>query len=548
MSALTQSTAWQALLAHHAANRQLSMRRLFADDPQRFESFSLRLDDMLLDYSKNLVTRETMALLFALARQADVAGWRERMFAGAKINCTEQRAVLHTALRAAADPQHAPILVDGQDVLPGVRKVLDQMRRFSDEVRSGAWLGYSGKPISDVVNIGIGGSFLGPLMVCEALHPYADKLRAHFVSNIDSTDLLAKLEALDPETTLFIVASKTFTTQETLMNARSARDWFLRRAGDDRHIARHFVALSTNASEVAAFGIDPDNMFGFSDWVGGRYSLWSAIGLSIALVIGMDNFEELLQGGYEMDQHFRSAPLEQNMPVILAMLGVWYNNFHGVTKHALLPYDQALEHFVPYFQQADMESNGKRVDRDGRPVDYATGPILWGGVGTNGQHAYFQIIHQGTQMIPADFIASVQTHYPLGEHHAVLLSNFFAQTEALMRGKTEAEARTEMQAAGMEAAAIEALLPHKVFEGNKPTNSILFRQLTPRTLGRLIALYEHKIFVQGIVWNINSYDQWGVELGKQLASKLQQELRSGAEITAHDSSTNGLIRHYNAFK
>jgi glucose-6-phosphate isomerase len=548
MSALKQSTAWQALLAHHAENRQLSMRRLFAEDPQRFQRFSLRLDDLLLDYSKNLVTQDTMALLFDLARQADVAGWRDRMFSGAKINCTEQRAVLHTALRAAIDPQHAPILVDGQDVLPGVHHVLDQMRRFSDEVRSGAWRGYSGKPISDVVNIGIGGSFLGPLMACEALHPYAGGLRAHFVSNIDSTDLLAKLEALDPETTLFIVASKTFTTQETLMNARSARDWFLRRAGDDKHIARHFVALSTNAGEVAAFGIDPANMFGFSDWVGGRYSLWSAIGLSIALVIGMDNFEELLQGGYEMDTHFRSAPLEQNMPVILAMLGVWYNNFHDVTKHALLPYDQALEHFVPYFQQADMESNGKRVDRDGRPVDYATGPILWGGVGTNGQHAYFQIIHQGTQMIPADFIASVQTHYPLGEHHAVLLSNFFAQTEALMRGKTEAEARAEMQAGGMDAQAIEVLLPHKVFEGNKPTNSILFRQLTPRTLGRLIALYEHKIFVQGIVWNINSFDQWGVELGKQLASKLQQELRSGAEITAHDSSTNGLIRHYNALK
>ncbi len=548
MSALKQSTAWQALLAHHAANRQLSMRRLFAEDPQRFQRFSLRLDDLLLDYSKNLVTQDTMALLFDLARQADVTGWRDRMFSGAKINCTEQRAVLHTALRAAVDRQHAPVLVDGQDVLPGVRHVLDQMRRFSDEVRSGAWRGYSGKPISDVVNIGIGGSFLGPLMACEALHPYAGGLRAHFVSNIDSTDLLAKLEALDPETTLFIVASKTFTTQETLMNARSARDWFLRRAGDDKHIARHFVALSTNAGEVAAFGIDPANMFGFSDWVGGRYSLWSAIGLSIALVIGMDNFEELLQGGYEMDTHFRSAPLEQNMPVILAMLGVWYNNFHDVTKHALLPYDQALEHFVPYFQQADMESNGKRVDRDGRPVDYATGPILWGGVGTNGQHAYFQIIHQGTQMIPADFIASVQTHYPLGEHHAVLLSNFFAQTEALMRGKTEGEARAEMQAAGMDAQAIEALLPHKVFEGNKPTNSILFRQLTPRTLGRLIALYEHKIFVQGIIWNINSYDQWGVELGKQLASKLQQELRSGAEITAHDSSTNGLIRHYNALK
>lgn len=524
------------------------MRRLFAEDAQRFERFSLRMDDMLLDYSKNLVTSETMDLLFALARQADVAGWRERMFSGEKINCTEQRAVLHTALRAAIDPDHAPVRVDGQDVLPGVREVLAKMRRFSEEVRSGSWRGYSGKAITDVVNIGIGGSFLGPLMVCQALHPYQDKVKAHFVSNIDSTDLLEKLEVLDPETTLFIVASKTFTTQETLMNARSAREWFLQRAGDAKHIARHFVALSTNAKEVAAFGIDTANMFGFSDWVGGRYSLWSAIGLPIALAVGMDNFEELLRGGYDMDVHFRSAPPEQNMPVVLALLGVWYNNFHDVTKQALLPYDQALEHFVPYFQQADMESNGKYVDRDGVPVDYSTGPILWGGIGTNGQHAYFQIIHQGTQMIPADFIAAAQTHYPLGEHHAILLSNYFAQSEALMRGKNADEARAELQAAGMDDESIAALLPHKVFEGNKPTNSILFRQLTPRTLGRLIALYEHKIFVQGIIWNINSFDQWGVELGKQLATHIQTELRGGAEITAHDSSTNGLIHHYNALK
>jgi glucose-6-phosphate isomerase len=548
MSVLTQSRAWQALQGHLAANRALSLRTLFEQDAQRFARFSLRMDDMLLDYSKNLITEETMALLMALARQADVAGWRDRMFAGEKINCTEKRAVLHTALRAALDPQHAPVSVDGQDVLPGVRRTLAKMRQFSDAVRSGQWRGYSGKTITDVVNIGIGGSFLGPLMVCQALHPYQEKVQAHFVSNIDSTDLLEKLEVLDPETTLFIVASKTFTTQETIMNARSARDWFLQRSGDAKHVAKHFVALSTNAKEVAAFGIDPANMFEFSDWVGGRYSLWSAIGLPIALAVGMDNFEELLRGGYDMDVHFRTAPLEQNMPVILAMLGIWYNNFHDVTKQALLPYDQALEHFVPYFQQADMESNGKYIDRDGKPVDYSTGPIVWGGIGTNGQHAYFQIIHQGTQMIPADFIASVQTHYPLGEHHAVLLSNYFAQTEALMRGKTAAEARAEMQAAGMDEQAIAALLPHRVFEGNKPTNSILFQQLTPRTLGRLIALYEHKIFVQGIVWNINSFDQWGVELGKQLASRIQAELRSGTEITAHDCSTNGLIHHYNVLK
>ena len=524
------------------------MGRLFADDPKRFERFSLRLDDLLLDYSKNLVTQETMALLFALARQSEVESWRDKMFSGAKINCTEQRAVLHTALRAAIDTGHAPIKVDGQDVLPGVRRVMEKMRSFTEGVRNGTWRGYTGKSITDVVNVGIGGSYLGPLMVCRALQPYNSKVKAHFVSNIDSTDLLEKLDVLDPETTLFIVASKTFTTQETLMNARSARDWFLRSAADAKHIARHFVALSTNAKEVTAFGIDAANMFEFSDWVGGRYSLWSAIGLPIALAVGMDNFEELLHGGYEMDTHFRTAPLEQNMPVILALLGVWYNNFHGVSKQALLPYDQALEHFVPYFQQADMESNGKRVDREGVAVDYSTGPILWGGIGTNGQHAYFQIIHQGTQMVPADFIASAQTNYPLGEHHAILLSNFFAQTEALMRGKTEAEARAELQASGMDIKAIEALLPHKIFEGNKPTNSILFEKLTPRTLGRLIALYEHKIFVQGIIWNINSYDQWGVELGKQLASRIQAELRSGAEIIAHDSSTNGLIHHYNALK
>ncbi|MEW5904241.1 MAG: glucose-6-phosphate isomerase [Pseudomonadota bacterium] len=548
MTRLTTSPAWLALQQHRQAMQGYSLRRAFAEDAGRFARYSLRMDDILLDYSKNLITDETMQHLMALARQADVEGWRARMFGGDKINVTEQRAVLHTALRAALDAQHAPILVDGQDVLPGVRTTLARMRRFSDEVRSGQWLGYTGKAITDVVNIGIGGSFLGPLMVCRALHHYHSNVKPHFVSNIDSTDLLETLEVLDPETTLFIVASKTFTTQETIMNARSARAWFLQQAGDEQHVARHFVALSSNAQEVAAFGIDTANMFEFADWVGGRYSLWSAIGLPIALTVGMDNFEELLRGAYDMDRHFLSEPLERNMPVILAMLGVWYNNFHDVTKHAMIPYDQALEHFVPYFQQADMESNGKYIDRDGNAVDYPTGPIVWGGIGTNGQHAYFQIIHQGTQMIPADFIASVQTHYPLGEHHSVLLSNYFAQTEALMRGKTADEARAEMQAAGMDEQAIAALLPHRVFEGDKPTNSILFQQLTPRTLGRLIALYEHKIFVQGIVWNINSFDQWGVELGKQLASRIFSELRSGKEIASHDASTNGLLHHYNALK
>ena len=548
MSALIKSKAWQALLAHYTANGQLSMRRLFKDDPKRFENFSLRLDDLLLDYSKNLVTHETLALLFDLARQAQVENWRDEMFSGAKINSTEQRAVLHTALRAATDAQHAPVMVDGQDVLPGVRAEMEKMRSFSESVRGGSWRGYSGKAITDVVNIGIGGSYLGPSMVCRALRPYCDKVKVRFVSNVDGTDLAENLQGLDPQTTLFIVASKTFTTQETLMNARTARDWFLRSAVEQKHIARHFVALSTNAKEVTAFGIDTANMFEFSDWVGGRYSLWSAIGLSIALAVGMDNFEELLRGGYEMDTHFRSASLEQNMPVILALLGVWYNNFHNVRTQALLPYDQTLEYFVAYFQQADMESNGKHVDRNGAAVDYSTGPVLWGGTGTNGQHAFYQLIHQGTQMVPADFLAPAQSFHTLGEHHAALLSNFFAQTEALMRGKTAAEAHDEMQAAGMDEKAIVALIPHKVFEGNKPTNSILFGKLTPRTLGKLIALYEHKIFVQGIIWNINSFDQWGVELGKQLATHILAGLRSGAEVTAHDSSTNGLIHYYNALK
>ena len=549
MSRLMQSPAWQALHRHRQAAQGFSLRQAFAADAGRFDRFSLRLDDLLLDYSKNLVTAETMGHLMALARQCDVEGWRERMFAGEKINFTEGRAVLHTALRAAVVAGHPPVSVDGKDVLPGIRHVMEKMRLFVNSVRNGAWRGHSGKQITDVVNIGIGGSYLGPLMVCQALQPYATPaLRAHFVSNVDGADIAAKLAQLDPETTLFIVASKTFTTQETLMNARTARDWLLQRAGDARHVAKHFVALSTNAPAVSAFGIDPDNMFEFSDWVGGRYSLWSAIGLSIALYVGMDRFEELLQGGYDMDEHFRTAPLEQNMPVVLAMLGVWYRNFHDAASIALLPYDQSLEYFTAYFQQADMESNGKRVDRQGQPVDYATGPILWGGTGTNGQHAYYQLIHQGTQMIPADFIAPATSHYQLGDHHATLLSNFFAQTEALMKGKTADEARAELQAAGMDPAAVEALVPHKVFAGNKPTNSILFERLTPRTLGRLIALYEHKIFVQGVVWNVNSYDQWGVELGKQLAAHILPELRDAQLVTTHDASTNGLINHYKSFK
>ncbi|MBA4382895.1 MAG: glucose-6-phosphate isomerase, partial [Sideroxydans sp.] len=475
MSQLTQSSAWQALHKHRKDLGQYSLREAFASDPQRFERFSLRLDDLLLDYSKNLITQDTMPLLIALARQAKVEEWREKMFSGEKINFTENRAVLHTALRAATDSKHPPLRVEKTDVLIGIRHVLEKMRLFTNSVRNGVWRGYTGKPITDVVNIGIGGSFLGPLMVCQALQPYSSpKLRAHFVSNVDGADIATKLALLDPETTLFIIASKTFTTQETLMNARSAKEWFLSHANDQKQVAKHFVALSTNAKLVTDFGIDPANMFEFSDWVGGRYSLWSSIGLSIALYVGMDKFEELLMGGYDMDVHFREAPLEQNMPVIMALIGLWYRNFFDAPSYAILPYDQSMESFMAYFQQADMESNGKSVDRQGNAVDYETGPVLWGGTGTNGQHAYYQLIHQGTQMIPADFIAPARSQHPIGEHHATLLSNYFAQAEALMKGKTAAEARAELEASGMDAGAIETLLPHKVFTGNKPTNSIMF--------------------------------------------------------------------------
>ncbi|MDP2760192.1 MAG: glucose-6-phosphate isomerase [Sideroxyarcus sp.] len=549
MSRLTQSPVWQALQQHRSSLRDFSLREAFANDAQRFSRYSLMFDDLLLDYSKNLIDDEAMRLLLTLARQTQVEDWRDKMFAGEKINFTENRAVLHTALRAAIDPAHAPIRVENVDVLTGIRHALEKMRLFVNSVRNGVWRGYSGKPITDVVNIGIGGSYLGPLMVCRALQPYATPaLRAHFVSNVDGADMACQLAQLDPETTLFVVASKTFTTQETLLNASSARDWLVQHAGDAQQVAKHFVALSTNAQAVAAFGIDPDNMFEFSDWVGGRYSLWSAIGLSIALYVGMEHFEELLRGGYDMDRHFRDAPLEQNMPVILALLGVWYRNFFDAPTYAILPYDQSLEYFTAYFQQADMESNGKYVDRQGNPVDYATGPVLWGGTGTNGQHAYYQLIHQGTQMIPADFIAPVNSPYPLGEHHATLLSNYFAQTEALMKGKNAEEARAELQAADVDEATIAILLPHKIFAGNKPTNSIMFERLTPRTLGRLIALYEHKIFVQGVIWNVNSFDQWGVELGKQLASNILPELRDAQPVAAHDASTNGLINHYKSLR
>jgi len=543
MSTLTESATWQALRTQREAMRSTSLRSLFAADPRRFERFSLRFDDLLFDYSKHLVTDDTMQALHALADQVGLRRWIDAMFAGERINITENRAVLHTALRNRGDQ---PVVVDGEDVMPAVREVLGKMRRFTTSLHDGSWRGHTGERIRDIVNIGIGGSDLGPVMVTEALRPYwIDGVRAHFVSNIDGAHLTETVRELDPATTLFIVASKTFTTQETLTNARSARSWLLGKLHDPAAVARHFVAVSTNAAEVAEFGIDTANMFEFWDWVGGRYSLWSAIGLSIAAVLGMDRFDELLDGAYRADQHFRTAPWAENIPVTMGLLGAWYHNFFGAETHAILPYDQYLHRFPAYFQQGDMESNGKRVDRDGRPIaDYTTGPVIWGEPGTNGQHAFYQLIHQGTRLIPCDFIAAAQPQHSLGEHHRILMANFFAQTEALMRGKTEAEARAELGAAGLDAAAITRLLPHKLFPGDRPTSSILYEKLTPFALGRLIALYEHKIFVQGIVWNINSFDQWGVELGKQLAKAILPELKDGAEVTSHDSSTNGLIGHY----
>jgi glucose-6-phosphate isomerase len=545
MSALTSSPAWKALLDHQPAIAKTTMRGLFAADPKRFTRMSREACGLFVDWSKHRATDETWRLLLALAHQADVAGWRDKMFAGERLNGTEDRAVLHVALRNRSS---RPVLVDGADVMPEVTAVLARMRSFTERLRGGAWKGYTGKSITDVVNIGIGGSDLGPVMVTEALRPYwKAEMRVHFVSNIDGTHLAETLERVDPERTLFIVASKTFTTQETLTNATSARAWLLGKlgAGDDA-VAKHFVALSSNAKEVGKFGIDTANMFELWDWVGGRYSLWSAIGLSIACIIGMDSFEELLAGGHDMDEHFRTAPLADNLPVVLGLLGVWYANFWGAETHAILPYDQYLHRFAAYFQQGDMESNGKSVDRQGDRVDYPTGPVIWGEPGTNGQHAFYQLIHQGTRIIPCDFIAPIETHNRLGNHHAILLANFFAQTEALMKGKTADEARAELVAAQLPPARIEQLVPHKTFPGNRPTTSIVVQRITPRTLGALIALYEHKIFVQGILWNIYSFDQWGVELGKQLAARILPELDGDAQVTSHDASTNGLINLYKA--
>ena len=539
MSKLEQSPAWQALTMHQQEIADLHMRDLFANDPQRFARFSMWFGDILFDYSKNRITAKTLTLLFDLARQANLSTMIKAMFSGEKINTTENRAVLHIALRNRSND---PIYVDGQDVMPEVNRVLLKMRNFTEAVRSGAWKGYTGKGITDIVNIGIGGSDLGPKMVCEALKPYARAdLHAHFVSNVDSTDLVETIKTLDPETTLFLVASKTFTTQETMTNAHSARQWFLESAQSEAAIAKHFVAMSTNTEAVSNFGIDPQNMFEFWDWVGGRYSLWSAIGLSIALYLGMDRFEELLTGAHKIDRHFYTAPFEQNIPVIMGLLGIWYNNFFGAHSHAILPYDQYLVYFPAYFQQGDMESSGKSVTKQGEWVDYSTGPVIWGQPGTNGQHAFYQLIHQGTQLIPCDFLAAIHSQNPLGEHHPILLSNFLAQTEALMKGKTLAAARSELQAAGYSGEQLETLAAAKTFQGNRPTNSFLYTKLSPEILGSLIALYEHKIFTQGVIWNINSFDQMGVELGKQLAKKILPELFSPGEVASHDSSTNGLI-------
>lgn len=521
------------------------MRDMFDADKDRFSKFSTTLEtddgDILLDYSKNLVNEEVMRMLLAMAKSRGVEEARDKMFSGEKINFTEGRAVLHIALR---NRSNTPINVDGQDVMPEVNRVLDKMKAFCHKVRSGEWKGFSGKAITDVVNIGIGGSDLGPLMVTEALKPYSKGgPNVWFVSNIDGTHMAKTLAQLNAETTLFIIASKTFTTQETITNAESARDWFLQTANDQSTVAKHFVALSTNAPKVQAFGIDTNNMFEFWDWVGGRYSLWSAIGLSIALHIGFENFEQLLAGAHWMDNHFRSTPIEQNVPVLLAVLGVWYINFFQAETHAMLPYDQYMHRFAAYFQQGDMESNGKYITKDGARVNYHTGPIVWGEPGTNGQHAFYQLIHQGTRMIPADFLIPAQTQHPIRDslHHKILMANFLAQTEALMKGKTSDEARKELEATGLGGAELEQLLPHKVFQGNKPSNSIVFKKLSPFMLGALVAMYEHKIFVQGVMWNINSYDQWGVELGKQLAKAIEPELRDSSEVHTHDSSTNGLI-------
>mmetsp|Transcript_1942 Transcript_1942/g.2714 ORF Transcript_1942/g.2714 Transcript_1942/m.2714 type:complete len:556 (-) Transcript_1942:144-1811(-) len=555
MSGLSQSTAWKALDAHHATMKDVRMKDLFSGDAGRFSKFSMEFEDILLDYSKNRITEETMDLLYKLAEQADVKGLAKKMFAGEKINNTEDRAVLHVALRNHVSM--TPIMVDGVDVMPAVKETLDRIKVFTEKIRGGEWLGHTGKKIDAIVNIGIGGSDLGPVMVCEALKPYCKRdLTMHYCSNVDGTHIAEILKKCDPETTLFLIASKTFTTQETMTNAGTAKHWVLKAfGGDASSVAKHFAALSTNAEGVSKFGIDTDNMFGFWDWVGGRYSLWSAIGTPIALSIGFDNWMEMHAGAHAVDQHFLKYDGKENLPLTLAMLGIWYNNFFNAETVAILPYDQYMHRFAAYFQQGDMESNGKYIDRDSKPVDVQTGPIIWGEPGTNGQHAFYQLIHQGTKIIPCDFLAPCQTHNDvpaqLGgpvDHHPILLSNFFAQTEAMAFGKNAEAVKAELDKTSMSEEAKAALVPHKVFEGNRPSNSFMFKKLTPRTLGSLIATYEMKIFVQGAVWNINSFDQWGVELGKQLAKAILPELTDDSQVTAHDSSTNGLIGYYKSNK
>jgi glucose-6-phosphate isomerase len=532
--------AWKKLEAHYQDMRNKHLRDLFREEPARFSNFSLCLGEIVFDYSKNIITNQTLSLLEELANECRLSDAIRAMFSGEKINRTENRQVLHTALRNFSGH---PVLVDGKDVMPDVKQVLGQMKDCCERIHNGSWTGYTGKKIRYIVNIGIGGSDLGPVMVTEALKSYwKEGIQVYFVSNVDGTHIAETLKKVTADETLFLIASKTFTTQETMTNAHTARQWFLQQAGDEQHIAKHFVALSTNEKEVVKFGIDKQNMFGFWDWVGGRYSLWSAIGLSIALTIGYDHFEELLKGAYNVDEHFQSTAFHQNIPYLMAMIGIWYTNFYGAESEAILPYDQYLHRFAAYFQQGNMESNGKYVDRNGHKVAYQTGPIIWGEPGTNGQHAFYQLIHQGTRMIPCDFIAPALSHNPLGDHHIKLLSNFFAQTEALMNGKTAEEARNEMSSLSEEQ--IHALLPFKVFEGNRPTNSFLVKKITPYLLGQLIAFYEHKIFVQGVIWNIYSFDQWGVELGKQLANKILPELQDDQKIQSHDSSTNGLINVY----
>ncbi|MEO5788572.1 MAG: glucose-6-phosphate isomerase [Gelidibacter sp.] len=542
----TKTAAWKALIAHHIEMKKVQMKDLFEQDSNRFERMSIQFDNILFDYSKNIITEETLEKLLKLTDDCKLKTAREAMFAGEKINETEDRAVMHTALRSFSDQ---PITIDGEDIMPEIRETRQKMKSFCKKIHSGEWKGFSGKKIKNIVNIGIGGSDLGPVMVTEALRPYwMEDIQAYFVSNVDGTQIVETLNNLDPEETLFTIASKTFTTQETMTNAHTARDWLLKSAKDEKQVAKHFVALSTNEKGVTDFGIDPENMFVFWDWVGGRYSLWSSIGLSIALTIGYDNFENLLKGAESTDKHFRTTDFKENIPVIMALVGIWYTNFFGSETEAILPYDQYMHRFPAYFQQGNMESNGKHTDRNGLDVTYSTGPVVWGEPGTNGQHAFYQLIHQGTHLIPCDFIAPAISHNPIGKHHPILVSNFFAQTEALMNGKNADQVAEELKKEKMDKVTMENLIPFKVFTGNKPTNSFLLKEITPFSLGALTALYEHKIFVQGVIWNIFSFDQWGVELGKQLAQKVQPQLDNQDKITSHDGSTNGLINAYKKWR